>query len=75
MNLEELKKKIPAIKRQLDGGEKQIVIVDGPKTPTGKTTATKMLAAAGVTVYEEYQVLRITLDACLPEKPANAEKR
>lgn len=65
MDLQQLEKAIPTIKRQLEGGEKGIVVIDGPEGPTGKTTASRMLAAAGIPVYEEYQVLRITLDAYL----------
>lgn len=62
LTLQDVKKKIPAIQRQLNGGQKKIVVIDGPSGPTGKTTAARLLADAGVPVYEEYQVLRITMD-------------
>lgn len=67
MTLEQLQKKIPSIKRKLDGGEKKVVIVRGPQSPIGKTTAAHLLSEAGTPVFEEYQVLYITLDASLPE--------
>lgn len=62
LNLQEVKGKIPAIQRQLNGGQKKIVVIDGPSGPTGKTTAARILADAGIPVYEEYQVIRITMD-------------
>lgn len=65
MTLQEFQKKIPTIKRQLNGGEKKIVIVDGPQGPTGKTTAVKALRNAGIEAYEEYEVVRVTLDVHL----------
>lgn len=61
-SLQDVKKKIPAIQRQLNGGQKKIVVIDGPSGPTGKTTAARILADAGIPVYEEYQVIRITMD-------------
>lgn len=60
MTLQDVKKKIPSIQRQLNGGQKKIVVIDGPSGPTGKTTAARILADAGIPVYEEYQVIRIT---------------
>lgn len=62
LTLQDVKKKIPAIQRQLNGGQKKIVVIDGPSGPTGKTTAARILADAGIPVYEEYQVIRITMD-------------
>lgn len=62
MTLQDVKKKIPAIQRLLNGGQKKIVVIDGPSGPTGKTTAARLLADAGIPVYEEYQVIRITMD-------------
>lgn len=62
MTLKDVKMKIPAIQQQLNGGQKKIVVIDGPSGPTSKTTAARLLADAGVPVYEEYQVLRITMD-------------
>ena len=62
MTLQDVKKKIPAIQRQLNGGQKKIVVIDGPSGPTGKTTAARLLADTGIPVYEEYQVIRITMD-------------
>lgn len=65
MTLQEFQKKIPTIKDQLNGGAKKIVIVDGPQGPTGKTTAVKALRNAGIEAYEEYEVIRVTLDVHL----------
>ena len=62
LTLQDVKKKIPAIQRLLNGGQKKIVVIDGPSGPTGKTTAARLLADAGIPVYEEYQVIRITMD-------------
>lgn len=62
MTLQDVKKKIPSIQRQLNGGQKKIVVIDGPSGPTGKTTAARILDDAGIPVYEEYQVIRITMD-------------
>ena len=65
MTLQEFQKKIPAIKSQLDGGAKKVVIVDGPQGPTGKTTAVKALRNTGIQAFEEYEVIRVTLDTRL----------
>ena len=53
----------------------KVIIVDGPQGPTGKTTAAKILRDQGLPVYEDWEVLHITLDALLPEWQENAEKR
>lgn len=71
MTLQDVKKKIPAIQRQLNGGQKKIVVIDGPSGPTGKTTAARLLTDAGIPVYEGYQVLRITVDG-EPERELSA---
>lgn len=62
MTLQDVKKKISSIQRQLNGGQKKIVVIDGPSGPTGKTTAARLLADAGIQVYEDYQVMHITVD-------------
>ena len=66
MTLRQLEKSIPAIRRQLNSGEKKIVIIDGQAGPTGKTTAMHALQDAGIPAYEEYQVLHITVGPSSP---------
>lgn len=63
MTLRQLEKSIPAIRRQLNSGEKKIVIIDGP---AGKTTAMHALQDAGIPAYEEYQALYITVGPSSP---------
>lgn len=67
MTFEQLKKAIPRIKRKMQGWPYKVIVVDGPQGPTGKTTAAKLLREQGLTVYEDWEVLHVTLDALLPE--------
>ena len=75
MTFAQFKKAIPNIKRKMQGWPYKAIIVDGPQGPTGKTTAAKLLREQGLTVYENWEVLHVTLDALLPEWQENAEKR
>lgn len=75
MTFAQFKKAIPGIKRKMQGWPYKVIIVDGPQGPTGKTTAAKILRDQGLPVYEDWEVLHITLDALLPEWQENAEKR
>lgn len=67
MTFAEFKKAIPSIKRKMQGWPYKAIIIDGPQGPTGKTTAAKLLREQGLTVYEDWEVLHVTLDALLPE--------
>ena len=75
MTFAQFKKAIPGIKRKKQGWTYKENIVDGPQGPTGKTTAAKIQRDQGLPVYEDWEVLHITLDALLPEWQENAEKR
>lgn len=67
MTFAEFKKAIPSIKRKMQGWPYKAIIIDGPQRPTGKTTAAKLLREQGLTVYEDWEILHVTLDALLPE--------
>ena len=75
MTFEQFKKTIPHIKKKMQGWPYKAIIIDGPQGPTGKTTAAKLLREQGLTVYEDWEVLHVTLDALLPEWQESAEKR
>ncbi len=75
MTFAQFKKTIPHIKKKMQGWPYKAIIIDGPQGPTGKTTAAKLLREQGLTVYEDWEVLHVTLDALLPERQENAEKR
>lgn len=63
MTLQEFQKKIPEIKRKVDGRSVKAVIVWGPRGPIGKTAAVKALKNADIPAYEAYEVLVIELEA------------
>lgn len=67
MTFAQFKKTIPRIKKKMQGWPYKAIIIDGPQGPTGKTTAAKLLREQGLTVYEDWEVLHVTLDALLPE--------
>ncbi len=75
MTFAQFKKIIPHIKKKMQGWPYKAIIIDGPQGPTGKTTAAKLLREQGLTVYEDWEVLHVTLDALLPEWQESAEKR
>ena len=57
---------VSAIESIKNGGDIQLIVVGGPKRPTGKSTLVDMLRLMGVNAVEEYQIHRVELtrDLC-----------